>query len=266
MKLQYNQGGSTDTINLVDYPPSMHRLAIQKNGQTYYAKLGEANHPEATNIKVRRNNKTLSIIKNYDSRSFEEIGNVSTAVSDTVTVNSVKKEGFSRGIYIPDNAGYVKLLDLPLGERNFTLEQFMMIESIPALDTQIFGITQDGYKTGLAVGTYASAIYYTWVVYSSYISVAGSGKATTIPRNTWFHFEIDYVHYTGVHRFFVNGVQTASFTGKRDRTPVTFQIMGSGVHALECRVSDGIARHSSDFTPPTKPYEVDQYTVALLHF
>lgn len=34
----------------------------------------------------------------------------------------------------------------------------------------------------------------------------------------------------------------------------------------EFRISKGIARHTSDFEPPTEPYEVDEYTKLLLHF
>ena len=34
----------------------------------------------------------------------------------------------------------------------------------------------------------------------------------------------------------------------------------------EVRVSDGVARWRSNFTPSTTPYEVDEYTTALLHF
>ena len=50
MKLRYNQGGTTHSINLLTDPPSVHRLDIYKDNQTYYAKLGETNHPEAAKI------------------------------------------------------------------------------------------------------------------------------------------------------------------------------------------------------------------------
>ena len=89
---------------------------------------------------------------------------------------------------------------------------------------------------------------------------------------TFHHYEIDYSHSNRTVYVFADGVLVLSQSdivieriGRYVELGLNFYNMFRG-SVSEFILKDGICTHTSDFTLPTEPYEVDEYTVSLLHF
>lgn len=107
---------------------------------------------------------------------------------------------------------------------------------------------------------------------SSSINQTGSANIMNVLK----HYELDYQHSTGNWTVYVDGTADINLTDTvLERTYFTNLLLGLFSSAVsqdfagyisEFRISDGIARHTENFTPPDSQYEVDDYTVSLLHF
>lgn len=90
------------------------------------------------------------------------------------------------------------------------------------------------------------------------------------------HIEVDYQHEGGNWKLFVNGnLENEKNNVFFPRTTFKFISMGRFCNPVlinryfigaisEIRVSDGICRHTENFTPSDKPHELDEYTIALV--
>ena len=122
-----------------------------------------------------------------------------------------------------------------------------------------------------------------WMLYTRNTGVIGiiyrnSGVYITsttgvIELNKWYHVAV--VKASGVTTIYVNGVSVASGSGTyfNFQAGIPLNIMGQDAGNYRCygwmdelRVSKGIARWTSNFTPPTSEYTSDEYTSLLLHF
>lgn len=92
---------------------------------------------------------------------------------------------------------------------------------------------------------------------------------------TFRHYEIDYKVAAQTIYLFVDGVLKYSKSGVNVRRTERAVILGLNnigrAYSLigsisEFRLQDGICQHTTDFTPPNTPYEVDEYTLSLMHF
>ena len=94
----------------------------------------------------------------------------------------------------------------------------------------------------------------------------------SLAARTWYHIAVTRTGTTT--RCFVNGTQRASTTSTRSLTQGRLTIGGlSGANNNplngfidEFRISKGIGRYTSAFTPSATAFENDQYTTLLLHF
>ena len=96
---------------------------------------------------------------------------------------------------------------------------------------------------------------------------------TTLSINTWYHFAI--VKIGNIVKVFLNGVQVISDSTMTAAmpdiaNPIFIGRRMDGMYPLngsidEFRVSKGIARWTTNFTPSTVPYTVDANTKLLLH-
>lgn len=93
---------------------------------------------------------------------------------------------------------------------------------------------------------------------------------------TWYHFAWVHIGATGVNQVFQDGVQIGAVTETTafpDVTGTTNLFIGSSATPNnylsgwldEFRVSKGVARWTSNFTPPIGSYARDANTVLLLH-
>jgi uncharacterized protein YmfQ (DUF2313 family) len=102
-----------------------------------------------------------------------------------------------------------------------------------------------------------------WYFYSSSNrtsnDIAEARSLGSVTLNTWQHLQV--VRSGNTYHCFNNGIETDSWTSSL--TPVTssdpIPVGGDGVYNFtgyidEFRFSKGIARNTSDFTPPTAPY------------
>jgi hypothetical protein len=102
--------------------------------------------------------------------------------------------------------------------------------------------------------------------------VMGAGESYS--TGVWYHFA--YVRSNGIWNIYVNG---ASVGYAEDSTPIQtvsspLYVGNSDVSGPWCldgwldevRISKGVARWTSNFTPPTSEYQTDSYTKLLLRF
>ena len=111
--------------------------------------------------------------------------------------------------------------------------------------------------------------YYPSLVVNGAIVIAGT---TTVPLNTWTHIA---VAKSGTStKIFMNGSQQGSTytdTNNYIQGPLTIGARFDGTTAFygyldDVKVSKGVARYTTTFTPPTSALTGDLSTVLLLHF
>jgi YD repeat-containing protein len=151
------------------------------------------------------------------------------------------------------------------GGQDFTVDFWLYTANLPTYGVGIFGGLNAG--TGLAVR-------------SSELGTAGQiGLVTNgvnwelltkqlLPLNTWNHIAL--VRYNGVTRIYLNGVaDSVTYSGPYTDSHNGFSIgdvydpsvhvnyFASTAFLQEFRLSQGIARWTSNFTPPQTPYTVE---------
>lgn len=213
---------------------------------------------------VLLNNMTSAGI--YDSSmitTYETIGNASINTSVKKYGNtSLYFDGTGDHLYAPWNPG------LELGSGNFTIEFWAYISGGNALycwsTDWHYGMTFNyGGASSNRVGIWASSNGSSWNIFNA--DGGGNGISTgTITLNTWTHVAL--VRNGSTWTLYLNG--TSAWTGTSSATIVTrssdtFRIGGpwpnSGPAAFngymdDFRITNGIARYTANFTPPTAPF------------
>lgn len=164
-------------------------------------------------------------------------------------VSSLKLDGSSDGVGVLDSA------DWDFGTADFTIDFWVRFNSV---GTAIF------ISRGQAVGAGDYELYYnhgdTTLRYSNSNSVIKS-ETWAPTTGTWYHIAL--VKTSGNFKMFVNGTALGSNTanatdiqGSNDVYFGTDLAGGSGLNGWmdEIRISKGIARWTSTFTPPTSQY------------
>ena len=201
----------------------------------------------------------------FDKGEDQSLGTVTG-----VTFGATGKFGTAASFDGTDNIVFPASSDFDFGTGNFTIDAWVNFSSTADEKTiaasangsgWIFEKHYEGGSPGLHLyDTNASGHY----VYAPYSFSTG----------TWYHVAV--VRYGSVIKFFVNGSQIGT-----DQTPYSggYNSGGSGIvvgknissfstfngSIDELRISKGIARWTSNFTPSTTAYEVDANTVALMH-
>jgi hypothetical protein len=159
----------------------------------------------------------------------------------------------------PDNSA----LDFVANEA-FTLEGFFR----SAVDPTTYSLQYAhlfGKGNGVGITTYAVGLY----LAKAYFAFNGSPETlngtTTIVANQWYHIAVSRTA-AGVMRLFVDGVQedtlndasaingTQSFNvGDRQASDPNGQYPFNG-YIEQVRVNKGVARYTSNFTPPAEPF------------
>lgn len=148
-----------------------------------------------------------------------------------------------------------------LGSGNFTIEGWVYIPSAPAGDRAICTLWDSG-NLGWYMGVGATrALFF----YYSPNGSSGSFPASTagvVPTGAWTHVAV--VRNSGTLTFYVNGVSqgTASISGSIFSATPPFSVgADSGTagqnfpgYIDDLRVTKGVARYTSAFTPPTMPF------------
>ena len=168
--------------------------------------------------------------------------------------------------------------DWDFGTGDFTIDFWIRrngVQTLYAGPVQAQEISGNGWGFQFGDGTgfgLVGALFWSLRVSGSSSNVVAS--TVVIPDNTWTHIAV--VRASGVLTFYQNGVAVAS---AGSYPAVNGGTGGLGIGRLatdsnnyyfngwidELRVSKGIARWTSNFTPPTAPDVYDEYTKLLLH-
>lgn len=141
--------------------------------------------------------------------------------------------------------------DFVIGTGDFTLEFFMRLASIST--TQVIAAPGD-YASGTGYELYVSGgILYLYCAGA----VADTSGFATLAANTWQHIAL--VRESSVPKIFVDGaLQSAGgswsnnlSTNELRMALVSWPLSG---HIDELRMTNGVARYSSTFTPPTAAF------------
>lgn len=159
------------------------------------------------------------------------------------------------------NVHYASHADFGFGSGDFTLECFARASNTSSrLNTLID--TRNGSATGITVfiGGGIFTVPANSIGVSSNTGILATGG--TISADTWFHIAITRSGTT--LRGFVDGVQAFSVTDARTYAAASTCYIGSsfgldsfqgmGGYIDEVRITKGVARYTSTFTPPAAPF------------
>lgn len=217
-----------------------------------------------------------TFFKTFSSTIIDETGKTVT-VADATQISATKKKFGSASCYF-DGTGnqYLTLAahsDFTFGNNRFTVDGQFYNDWSNSAARFIFGAPVDhrwailyDYSSGKFV-LYLSSDGISW-------GLGGQSSVQTFSLDTWHHIEFSWD--LSVYRLFFDGSLIWSNTTS---TPLYSGVnMGFQVGAFplvcppwkgyidEIRVSKGITRHTSPFTPPSSAYSVDSYTKLLMHF
>ena len=162
---------------------------------------------------------------------------------------------FEGGSYlsVPDSA------DWAFGTGDFTVDFWINLFSIPGSDCSILG---NGYLTassGFALLFDSDSPRLRWARNSGY-----SDQAVWAPTmNTWYHIAV--VRSSSVTKIYINGIGTAgtadTYNYGHSKSLTVGYDADDGIKMLNCyidelRISKGVARWTSDFTPPSAAYTI----------
>jgi hypothetical protein len=203
----------------------------------------------------------------------DESGKVWTstnAVLKTAVYKFAPASGYFNGsayIQTPDSA------DFAFGTGDYTID-FWINTSSSTGNLLYQGEASGTPSTVLGLFNLGSGNF-TWIPnFSDYPSYNALASLNPLNDNLWHH--IACVRYGNVFTLYVEGVYQASVTLTYTAIDSVYPFyigsqstLGTGLYTGyidEFRVSKGIARWTSAFTPPTSRYTVDSYTKVLLHF
>lgn len=205
------------------------------------------------------NNKVITVLANANiSTAQPKFG--SGALNFNGTANSL--------IETPGN-----VTDFQYGTGDFTIEMFVNPKGTIGQGDGTFLLGTGGAGQG-TIGapqlTYrAGNIRYNG---ASGANIVGNASVTV---GTYNHFAVARVGNTVT--LYNNGNSVGNTTDAANYNNITGNLrigsgyyfasgdLGANVYMDEVRISKGIARYTANFTPPTQPFQTDQYTVLLIH-
>ncbi|MDP6771092.1 MAG: hypothetical protein QF704_10385, partial [Anaerolineales bacterium] len=217
--------------------------------------------------------------------SFEDSANHTahtvTANGNAHTDTTIKKFGTASAQFDGTDSSLsfgLPTEDWNVGSGDFTIDMWVYLtDATPAYSQYLFTAWDSVTRTNCTFltwlsGTGSQVVNFRWVAGTNLYSCASS---STLSTGQWYH--LAFVRNGSNGRIYINGVQdgteisnssTANDTtmtarvGMLSNTPNNNWLEG---YIDELRFSKGIARWTTDFTPPTAAYESDQYTKLLLH-
>jgi hypothetical protein len=178
-----------------------------------------------------------------------------TAVGNAQISTTQSKYGGSAG-YFDGTGDYLTIANygslFTFGTGDFTVEAWVYVTSS---GTSFSFLLTEGFSTDFAFYVDNTRLGMWDGASSSYYSSADS-----VPLNQWVH--VAFSRSGGFIRGFVNGVLTGSVSNSRNMTnSQAVRVVASSTYPNsstcyvdELRVTKGVARFTSNFTPPTKAY------------
>ena len=191
------------------------------------------------------------------------------AVSGNAQLSTVEKKFGASSLLLDGTGDYLSIAsnaDFAYGTDDFTIEMWIY--------RTVSGVSQVFYDQRTAIPTnYAPILAINTsnqLLYNDGAATVITG-ATTVPLNAWSHVAVSRQGTST--KLFLDGVQQGStYTDSRNyiQTPVTIGARFDGTVAFngyidELRVTKGLARYTTTFTPSTTAFVGDSSTELLLH-
>lgn len=213
---------------------------IDNNNDPYFNNVSLLLHMDGTNgsqtfTDSSSNNLTLTV-------------NGNTQISTAIT----PKFGTACGYFDNLNPTGLETNSISLGLNDFTLEGW--IYHIPGANDPIFN--QGNFDI-------TGAFFVTLDTGNRLVLYADNNvrftSTATVPNSQWTYIAV--TRSSGTYYFFINGVLDGTYTGSHNHTQLPFKI-GDGYGGVrfwsgymdDIRVTEGVARYTSNFTPPTQPF------------
>ena len=183
--------------------------------------------------------------------------------------NAVTAKFGATSLFLDGNGDYLSMIsdpDFGFGTGDFCIETWVYPTVSGTYRTVFDFRTTTGDTSGIIIGI--SDVNGLYFYYNGNYRV---GPVGTVSLNTWSHIALARV--SGNTRLFVNGTQVGATYVDANNYPARSWKLGAdpnGSFALtgyvdEVRISKGVGRYSSTFTPATAAFTGDLYTVVLLH-
>ena len=207
-----------------------------------------------TNTSLLLNDTNAGIIDNAMMNDLETVGNaqISTSVSK-FGGGSMAFDGTDDRLTAPASP------NLAFNIGNFTVEGWIYTGSTGNLGVFQISGTAGGLQANQTNNT---AVYCNNLVLGAYYGGTYKDGTTPIVANTWTHFAL--VRSSSVTRLYVNGVLDSGFGSNSDTQNYTGQnICVGGYYGTsnlfngyidDLRITNGYARYTANFTPPTQAF------------
>ena len=184
--------------------------------------------------------------------------------------------GTGAGKFVAANGQYLSIpnsTDFNFGSNDFTIDFWVKFNSLPTAG--VMGILSQFVDSNnyIYFGLYGSSGTHYWFWQTREGGTTSGGTlAATVSAGVWYH--IAFVRNGANLLVFQNGSLLGTITTIPGPMPNLIAPLSIGVAwtlpnfdgwLKEFRISNGVARWISNFSPPTAEYTPDQYTVLLLH-
>lgn len=189
----------------------------------------------------------------YDS---SEMNNVETVGDAKLSTTTVKFSG-TTSMYFDGTGDYLSTpasINYTLGTGNFTIEAWVNYST--KTNSGIFQIGSSIFPgtNGIGAGLDAST---NWLLYYNNGSQTAAGTGPT--NGVWYHVAV--VRNSGTTKMYVNGTQVISVADTATYAGTFLGIAGiystsylMNGYISDFRITKGIARYTTTFTPPTSPF------------
>jgi hypothetical protein len=228
-----------------------------------------------TNIEYTTSTSTVTVTGSTSTRIPKSV----TANGDARISTAQSKFGGASGLF--GGGGYLSSADSGdwcFGTGDFTIDLWARFSVLPAAYNNAVLVAQQQDNANFwAVFVHNNGGTY---VFYFYVSSRGSGiismgrnTSPSLSTNTWYHFAL--VRSSGTFYVFQDGLQLGEVMSDADAIPDFNGLVRIGTRTTssellngwldELRVSKGVARWTSNFTPPASAHTGDSNTVLLLH-
>ncbi len=205
-----------------------------------------------TNTSLLCNMTNAGILDNAMMNDFETVGNAQISTS-------VKKYG-SASMYFDGTGDWLQAAGSPnpnraFGTGDFTVEMWVYPTQLnSSTDYNLIDFRSGGTTTGFRVGINGSTI--------PFVAAVGGilNGSFTFSTNTWYHFAV--TRSSGTLTIWINGTSAGSNTTTTNFTD-SYLLIGSSAasnigpyfgYIDDLRITKGVARYTTTFTPPIEPF------------
>lgn len=205
----------------------------------------------AYNVEISYRNIDENIVLLIDGNNIEDISTYQRAITNNgVTLSDAQTKFFDKSLYFNGSA-ILQFDAYTLGTSDFTIDFWMYNTA-----------TSNAYRRWITGnnGSFVDGTFCIRETSSGVIQTQNVTSSTSVPRNQWVH--IAAVRSNGTLKIYLNGTEIASVSDSNNYSEA-LKYIGGYYNSIgnetfqgymdEIRISN-VARWTSNFTPPTRPY------------